>query len=558
MTSLLTSQDTDDRRVPRPRSRAWFGVAGLTATAAGLGAAELVGGMWGERAPSPVVAVAAVFVDRTPGAAVRTGIEVAGRADKPLLLIAVTVATLALGFTAARWSRDRVGRFAAAVAALAALGLWAQWRQPTANGAASALTSGVGLAVSLGVGTWMLRRAASLERATVRAAPSAGPGAPNGGTPEQSPGAPFDVPSPPVASPIDPPASRRQFLTFAGAGASFAAFGAVAGNRIRSGTGVDRARAELELPVATRTSQVAAGTLDDVAGVTPYLPPSSEFYRIDTALLVPQVDPATWSLTIGGMVDTKLRFTLDDLLARDLVEVPVTLSCVSNEVGGDLVGNATWRGIALSELLDEAGLDPAATQIASRSVDGWTCGFPVEAAYDGRNAVVAVAMNGEPLPLEHGFPARLVVAGLYGYVSATKWLEEIRLTTFEDFTGYWIPRGWSRFGPVKTQSRIDVPRRGQTPAAGKVAVAGIAWAPTRGIAKVEVQIDDQPWTEARRGTPVSDETWVQWVHEWDATPGEHRLRVRATDGTGETQTEQRTSVAPDGATGWHTVEVTVA
>jgi hypothetical protein len=222
-----------------------------------------------------------------------------------------------------------------------------------------------------------------------------------------------------------------------------------------------------------------------------------------------------------------------------------------------LVGNARWQGVPLRTLLDRAGVRPEGTQVVGVSVDDFTAGFPTEAAYDGRVALVATGMNGEPLPVRHGFPARLVVSGLYGYVSATKWLRELRVATWEDVDGYWIPRGWAKEAPIKTQSRIDVPRAGAGLRAGRVPVAGVAWAPTRGIARVEVQVDEGPWMPARLGNVVSDDTWVQWVLDWEAEPGEHRLRVRATDGTGVTQTEQVAPPDPDGATGWHTRRVNV-
>jgi hypothetical protein len=240
------------------------------------------------------------------------------------------------------------------------------------------------------------------------------------------------------------------------------------------------------------------------------------------------------------------------------VEEAVTLSCVSNEVGGDLVGNARWQGVRLADLLERAGVQPGGTQILGVSVDGFTAGFPTDVGLDGRVAMVAVGMNGEALPVAHGFPARLVVSGLYGYVSATKWLQEIRLTPLAAVDGYWISRGWSKEAPVKTQSRIDVPRSSDTVAAGPTTIAGVAWAPHVGITRVEVQVDDGPWREARLAEVVSQNTWVQWLLDWDATSGNHRLRVRATDAGGKTQTEQRSRPDSDGATGWHTVTVSVA
>ena len=257
------------------------------------------------------------------------------------------------------------------------------------------------------------------------------------------------------------------------------------------------------------------------------------------------------------MVDHEMKLSFDDLLAMDRITEYVTLSCVSNEVGGDLVGTALWSGVPLGHLLRLAGARPDATQIVGRAVDGWTAGFPTAVAADGRPSMVAVAMNGEPLAVHHGFPARLVVAGLYGYVSATKWLSEIELTTLEAFDGYWIPRGWEKEAPVKTQSRIDVPRFGATVRAGRIAVAGVAWAPTRSIQRVEVRVDDGPWQPAELSGALSANTWVQWLYPWDAPPGSHRLSVRATDGRGDTQPAEQTPPAPSGATGHHTISVKV-
>lgn len=302
-----------------------------------------------------------------------------------------------------------------------------------------------------------------------------------------------------------------------------------------------------------------AGYYDNsVNGISPIVTPNADFYRIDTALAVPSVDVNDWKLSISGMVDRPYTMTFRELIDMGLIETPVTLSCVSNKVGGDLVDNAVWRGVPLADVLNRAGVQRGATQIVGRSVDNWNSGFPTAAAFDGRMALVAVAMNGEPLPREHGFPARLVIAGLYGYVSATKWLEEIRLTTWEGFDSYWVPRGWSKRGPIKTQSRIDVPRRNSRVRAGRVAIAGIAWAPTRSIERVEIQVDDNRWVSAELSKNMSINSWRQWVYAWDATPGKHRIRCRATDGSGYTQTSDVRPPAPDGATGWHTIEVTVS
>ena len=297
----------------------------------------------------------------------------------------------------------------------------------------------------------------------------------------------------------------------------------------------------------------------DVEGISPVVTPNKNFYRIDTAFSIPRVDVESWELRITGMVETPYTLTYGELLDLATEEEYVTLCCVSNDVGGDLIGNAKWQGIPLADVLNRAGIADEATQIVGRSVDGFSVGFPREVAFDGRPVLVAVGMNGEPLPFKHGFPARLVVSGLYGYVSATKWLQEIELTTWEDFDGYWIPRGWSKEGPIKTQSRIDVPKPFRLDIApGLQPIAGVAWAQNRGISKVEVQVDGGDWQEARLSSPISTHTWVQWVSEWDFTPGNHYVRVRATDSDGELQALGPKPSAPNGAEGWHQVNFRVA
>ncbi len=351
---------------------------------------------------------------------------------------------------------------------------------------------------------------------------------------------------------------RRRFLVTSGA-ATIAA--AAAGGVARA---LDNGRIA-DIREATKVPLPTGGGVDTIAPVpdaatlsptSPFVTPNSDFYRIDTALSFPRVDAGKWKCEITGMVDSPYSFTYDELLAMPQVERVVTLCCVSNDVGGPYIGNAVWRGVLLQDILDRAGVQDSAEQVYSTSQDGWTCGFPVEAAFDGRDAMIAVGMNGATLPLEHGYPARLVVPGLYGYVSATKWLSKIELTTW-DQQGYWVPRGWGRLGPIKTQSRIDVPRNGKTIEAGAQKIAGVAWAQHRGIEKVEVRIDGGDWQAARLASDVSDDAWRQWVLDWNAPTGDYTVEVRATDKTGETQTEERTPVAPDGATGYHTIKFKV-
>ncbi len=321
---------------------------------------------------------------------------------------------------------------------------------------------------------------------------------------------------------------------------------------------VTAARAQVTLPSPASPAPALPVAADmRVADQSRFVTANKDFYRIDTALAVPQVDPKTWRLRIHGKVRKPVTLTFDQLLARPMIERYVTLACVSNEVGGDLISNAKWLGVPVRDLLAEAGPLPGADQVVGRSVDGFTTGSPTEVLMDGRDAMLAVGMNGEPLPIEHGFPVRMVVPGLYGYVSATKWITELELTSFADFSAYWVPRGWSAQAPIKTESRIDTPRDGSRPRRGQVIVAGVAWAQHRGIGKVEVRVDDGAWQPATLGAVPSVDTWRQWEWAWSATPGDHKLSVRATDNAGATQTQQEAPPEPDGATGWHTISVTV-
>jgi DMSO/TMAO reductase YedYZ molybdopterin-dependent catalytic subunit len=520
----------------------WVGaVAGTVAGGSALAAGELAAALY-PPLPGPVSAVAAAVRDAVPGWFARWGIDAFGSLNKPLLVAGVGVVSLVLaaGLGVASRRQPLVG--VAGLAVFGLVGTWAMVAEP-AGSTSGAVTAGVTAVV-----------AGSLVLVGLLVSARAAPSAPLMGAHGR-----------PAQDPRVRRGDRRRFLISSGAisaGAAVAAWASIPG---RDPVGAELARREVLLPrppdlasVGRRVETALAHPVAATSQLSPLVTPNDAFYRIDTALFVPQVDPGRWRLSITGLVDREVSWGYDELVARSTTVAPVTLACVSNEVGGDLVGTAVWQGVPLAELLAEAGVRPEAGQVVGRSVDGWTAGFPTAVVGDGRTALVAVAMNGEPLPVQHGFPARLVVAGLYGYVSATKWLERIELHTWDDFDGYWVPRGWAKEGPMKTQSRIDTPRRGRPVPVGPVAIAGVAWAPNRGIRRVEVQVDDAAWDDAALGAVLGDETWVQWRLRWDATPGRHRLRVRATDATGETQTEQRRPVAPDGATGWHTVEVEVA
>ncbi|TGZ09231.1 molybdopterin-dependent oxidoreductase, partial [Streptomyces rhizosphaericola] len=359
---------------------------------------------------------------------------------------------------------------------------------------------------------------------------------------------------------------RRGFLVAAAAAAAASTAAGALGRTLNSRNAQDAiaSRDAVRLPApASPAKPIPAGAQLRVPGLSPFTTPNDRFYRVDTALVVPKVDANTWRLRLHGLgVRKELEFTYRELLERPLIEREITLCCVSNEVGGPYIGNARWIGVRLADLLKEAGVKPPsrggkADQIIARSVDGMTLGTPVEDVMDGRDAMLVVGMNGEPLPFTHGFPVRMLVPGLYGYVSACKWIEDIELTTFADFDAYWVKRKWARKAPIKTQSRIDTPKPFGRPEAGTVMVAGVAWAQHRGIEKVEIRVDDGPWRPAQLAEQTTIDTWRQWSYPWRATPGGHTLTVRATDGTGETQTERRTGTVPDGASGWHSVVVTV-
>jgi DMSO/TMAO reductase YedYZ molybdopterin-dependent catalytic subunit len=493
-------------------------VTGLAGLAVAVAAASLL-----NQRLNPVQAVGEGARDITPGPIAEKLIQLVGTWDKPLLVTGVTLGLVALsawaGVLAAR--RLVLGQLfflvMAVVAAMAAL------TRPAA-------TTTVLVPVVVGATTWFV--------VLTYLRPS-GPPAAADGTP-----LPF----------FEPADDRRGFLLKLGGVAAAAAVVGLGGRYFgRARRAVEESRRRLRLPVSRGV--VPAGADLDIDGLTSWRVANDRFYRIDTALVIPTIRPDEWRLRIHGLVDRPITLDYDDLLERRLTEAWVTICCVSNPVGGDLVGNAWWSGVRIADVLAEAGVQPGADAVRQTSKDGWNCGTPLTALTDDRNALLAIAMNGEPLPLEHGFPVRMIVPGLFGYVSATKWVVDLEVTRFADFDAYWTERGWAEKGPVRTQSRIEVPRGGRA-MAGQVTVAGTAWAQHTGIEAVEVRLDGEPWVQARLGRVPGVDTWVQWVAEVEASPGLHTLAVRATDRSGYTQTPVKRDVVPDGATGWHTISFT--
>jgi DMSO/TMAO reductase YedYZ molybdopterin-dependent catalytic subunit len=359
----------------------------------------------------------------------------------------------------------------------------------------------------------------------------------------------------PAPSPNRP--NRRNFLIASGAAATVAAAAGIGGQYLQNKRfNVSTSSVKLGSPAVKAEPLPKGAQITDIPGLSSFYTPNSQFYRVDTALVVPQVSPQTWQLRIHGMVSKPMTINFDDLMKRPMFDHDVTLTCVSENVGGGYIGNARWQGALLADLLKEAGIQPGATQIVMRDVNGMNLGVATEPVMDGRASLLAVGMNGQPLPQEHGFPVRVVVPGLYGYVSACKWVVDMQLTTFPAFNAYWTQRGWSQQAPIKTESRIDTPKGG-TVNAGTVMIAGVAWAQHRGVEAVEVGIDGT-WYQAKLAVQDTIDTWRQWYYPWQATAGKHTLQVRATDKTGYTQTSVYHAPEPNGATGYHTVHVTVA
>jgi DMSO/TMAO reductase YedYZ molybdopterin-dependent catalytic subunit len=522
-------------------------LAGLLSAAVALGVAELVAGITGPLS-SPVIAVGGVAINLTPVPLKDFAITHFGSNDKNVLLagIVVQLAVFAavIGIVAVRWLW--VGL--AGLALFGALGVAAIVTRPSASRSDVAPTL-IGVAVAA-VAMVFLIRAARVEprrAASLAAAGSADPQA--------------DLAAPDLAEDRDQAGGapgRRRFLALGAAATVVAAASGWSGELLLRRFNVTALRAAVRLPrPAVAAAPVPAGASLNVSGITPFFTSNSAFYRVDTDLVVPQVSPEDWTLQITGMVDHPIELTFDDLLRLPLIEHDMTLVCVSDAVGGPYAGNARWLGASLPALLRKAGLRRGADQVLSTGTDGMTISTAVDTILDGRRALIAVGMNGQPLPTEHGFPARMLVPGLYGYVSATKWVTKLEVTTFARRQAYWTQRGYARQAPIRTESRIDVPRPLAQLPAGRIAVGGVAWAPHRGISRVQVNVDSGPWQTATLAAADGADTWRQWVWVWDAPSGLHTLQVRATDGTGAVQTQSQAGVFPSGATGWDSVVVTV-
>jgi DMSO/TMAO reductase YedYZ molybdopterin-dependent catalytic subunit len=511
-------------------------VAGVAAAALALGMGELVAGL-DARLRSPIEAVATEVIDRAPRPIERFAIETFGTNDKLVLVIGILAMSAVFGAVLGIVARRRPLAGPVGMAMFGLLGVLASLGAP--NSTAVAALPSVAAAV-----------AGALALRLLVPAPAAAPG--DGDAGDAGDGA-----RPPDPLTRGGVGSRRAFLGLTAAVTASAALAAAGGRALRGRFSAAESRAGVTLPRPAAPLPAIPPTAEaGVEGIAPFVTPNRDFYRVDTALLVPQVRAEDWTLSVTGMVDEPFELTYAELSDLDIVEADITMTCISNQVGGNLVGNARWLGVLTRDLLDRARPQRRADQLVGRSTDGYTCGFPIEAAYD-RPCLVAIGMNAEPLPLRHGFPARLVTPGIYGCVGSTKWLTELEVTTFDAFDQYWVPRGYAEQAPIKTMARIDTPRSFELVAAGRVMVGGVAWAQTRGISAVEIRIDDGDFEPAVLAGEVARDTWRQWRYGWDATPGRHDLTVRAVDGSGERQTEERAEPLPDGASGWMSLVVNV-
>ena len=530
-------------------SRYQEALSGMVGAALALAFGELVASAT-NKTTSLVLAVGEFIVDITPGDVVRTSIETLGNSQKIVLLSSITILSILFGGFLGVLSRRHSDLSYALFILFGVFGGWTLNRDPlTSTTAALSLSA---MATLIGLSAFVFLN---------------------------------NVLDQPASTNFEDPkhryADRRQFLSWA-TGISVAAGTMTgAGRFLLKDDTVQSIREKIVLPIVEEktslensiptTTDLSSSTtttlpdetdfltfseMNEIKGISPYITPNKDFYRIDTALRVPTIEPAEWSLTLDGLVENPYELSYEEILEMDLTKKDVTLTCVSNEIGGPLVGNAVWTGIPLSDIISRSKPLSRAQQLMCHSVDGFTAGFPIENIFDGRTALLAVGMNGRPLPVIHGFPARLVVAGLYGYVSAVKWIKRIELCTWDGNDGYWIPRGWSKKAPIKISSRIDVPRERKINS-GINAIAGVAWAPLSGVKTVEVSFDSGPWEECNLGVSLSGESWTQWAYKWDAVPGRHEIKVRAIDNNGVVQSSSIASPAPNGAEGYHQISVRV-
>jgi DMSO/TMAO reductase YedYZ molybdopterin-dependent catalytic subunit len=571
------------------RARALGVATGLITAFVALGVAQLVAGITGPQG-SPVVAVGGAAIDATPAPVKNFAISAFGSNDKRVLLTGILVVLAVFAALIGVAAMRRLGYGLAGLGVFTLIGLLAVATRPDRS-AINAVPVLIGAAAGAFAMSRLVRAAteqaasASLVPPTAadtpaapgqpdRAEPVAGadpPAAlgtapasraasnpPDAGAPEPA-GASWVPSGPPPASAAPAPPGRRAFLITGSVAVGVGAASLLVGQRLAGpSSAVSHARTTLRFPrPAQPAPPLPAGSDLGIPGLSPFITPNGVFYRVDTAIILPEIDPSTWQLRIHGMVAREITITFADLLRRPLIEDYITLCCVSNPVAGPYIGNARWLGASLASLLRSAGIRSGASQLLCTSSDGFTSGTPVQTVMDGRDALLAVAMNGSPLPVAHGFPARMVVPGLYGYVSACKWVTDINVTTFAAAQAYWVPRGWSQQAPIKTESRIDVPNGSATLAAGRTQVAGVAWAQHKGIDAVEVRVDHGPWHRARLAAVPGIDTWRQWVWDWDATPGSHLIEARATDATGYTQTAVQAPPEPNGASGYPMVTVQV-
>ncbi|MGM1018783.1 MAG: molybdopterin-dependent oxidoreductase [Actinomycetota bacterium] len=521
----------------------WAAIAGVVSGAVFLATAELFALLFA-RSASPILAVGGFVIDIVPQPFKEFAIATFGEYDKIALLaglgLAVVIASAIAGIL--QLVRPPLGVVALVIAG-------------ALSTAAIVTRAGVGPLAFLPPVLGMVAGSIILVLLTRRLRAWRGAAAQTRTSDAVPASAPFESDSESDSSDDQPAPGRidrrRFFVLTAIASASAVVVGVASRTVSMAVSSVANIRGALNLPSPRSTVDVPSGAELDIPGLSPLFTPNEDFYRVDTALTVPTIDPETWRLVIDGMVDQRVELTFQDILDMGLDEYAITLTCVSNEVGGELVGNAMWLGVPLRDVLRMAGPQSGADMVLSTSVDGYTASTPLSALTDdGLDAILAVAMNGEPLPLEHGFPVRMVVPGLYGYVSATKWLTELKVTTFAEDEAYWTPRGYSAEAPIKFASRVDTPKIGQAIEAGRVPIAGVAWAQSVGIERVEVSIDDGEWVPATLSTPINDDTWVQWFMEWDASPGTHYVAVRAVNKDGDLQIEERAPIAPDGSSGW--------